>query len=83
MTGDPFYRLAELLRPQEDGWRLVTAELTDPETGAVAARGQGCSLQGRAAELSLRALPVGALLLCLDGPEGMYALCRLTQLEGA
>ena len=49
----------------------------------MAARGQGCSLQGRAAELSLRALPAGALLLCLDGPEGMYALCRLTQLEGA
>ena len=82
MTGDPFYRLIELLRPQED-WRLVTAELIDPEAGAVAVRGRGCSLQGRAAALSPGTLPAGALLLCLDGPEGMYALCQLTQLEGA
>lgn len=83
MTRDPFYQLAGMLRQQGE-CSLLLAELVDRKNQMVAARGRQDVLQGHAAGLEISKLPQGSMILCLDSPEGLFALCHLvTEEEGA
>lgn len=81
MTRDPFYQIAAMLRQGQSEYRLVLAELADGKSGTVTANGRQDSLQGYAVGQEPGRMPQGSVLLCLDGPEGLFALCRLVSSE--